>query len=510
MKKCRFLPLLLLLCLLPQLLAPAAGAIEYRGVESLTLEATAALLVDMDSGQVLFEQAADEQRYPASITKVMTVLLVLEAVSRGELSLDTVVTVSEAALADLPSDASHANPRLMVGEQISVKDLIYCTMVRSANEGANALALTVAGDIPSFVERMNQRAQELEMTGTHFANANGLHNPDHYTTARDIYKVCKEAMQHPIFREVVSTGQYQVPATNLNGPRTLYTTNGLLAKYFYPGYVYTGTIGIKTGSTGEAGHCLASAVKRSGHTLVAVVLGAGEDVNSAGKVVKRKQFSESIRLYDWGFDNFSAATLVDAENWRKEVPLRFSLQTAHVIVQPTASVEALIPGEYDESKLELREDLGEYAFAPISAGQVLGTLTAVYDGQEYGTVDLAAVDGVELSPFLAFVDSINSFFGNHFVQVLLIVAAFFLVLGAVRRIRNQRRMVKQQERRRRLERRRQQAAEQLARDQARRRAPDFRREDRRSRPAPPRREDPRTKPPAGRGAGSGRSHPRGR
>ena len=118
----------------------------------------------------------------------------------------------------------------MLGEQISVKDLLYCTMVRSANEGANALALTVAGDMASFVERMNQRAQELGMTGTHFANPNGLHDPNHYSTARDIYRVCKEAMGHSIFREIVGTGQYQVPATNLTAPRTLYTTNGLLAR----------------------------------------------------------------------------------------------------------------------------------------------------------------------------------------------------------------------------------------------------------------------------------------
>ncbi len=507
MKKCPFAPLLLLLCLLVQLLAPAAGAVEYRGVEPLTLEATAAVLIDMDSDQVLFEQNADEQRYPASITKVMTVLLVLEAISRGELSLDTVVTVSAAALDGLPADASHANPRLVLGEQISVKDLLYCTMVRSANEGANALALTVAGDMASFVERMNQRAQELGMTGTHFANPNGLHDPNHYSTARDIYRVCKEAMGHSIFREIVGTGQYQVPATNLTAPRTLYTTNGLLARYSYPGYVYSGTIGIKTGNTGEAGHCLASAVTRKNHTLVAVVLGAGEDVNAAGQVTLRKHFSESIRLYDWGFDNFSAATLVDAEEWRKELPLRFSLQTAHVIVQPKESINVLIPGEYDPEKLELREDLGEYAFAPISAGQVLGTLTAVYNGQEYGTVELAAVNGVELSPFLAFVDSVNSFFGNRFVQVLLIVSLFFLALGVVRRIRNNRRLIKQQERRRRLEHKRQQAEEKLARDEARRQSPDFRRERRRGGRAEPPREAPRTRPPAGRG--SGRNHPRG-
>lgn len=469
MKKRRFVPLLLLLCLLLQLLAPVAGAIEYPGVEPITIEGTAALLIDMGSDQVLYEQDADERRYPASITKVMTALLVLEAISRGELSLDTVVTVSEAALAELPADASNANPRLAVGEQISVKDLLYCMMVRSANEAANVLAIAISGDINSFAERMNTRAQELGMEGTHFVNANGLHNPDHYSTARDIYRMCKEAMTHSIFQEIVATGQYQVPATNLTAPRTLYNTNGLLVRYFYPGYVYSGTIGIKTGHTGEAGYCLASAVSRKGHTLVAVVLGAETLENSAGVVTLRKQFSESVRLYDWAFDNFSVSTLVDADDWRKELPLRFSLQTAHVIVQPTESISALIPGEYDAEKLELREDIGDKVYAPIAAGQVLGTLTAVYDGKEYGTVDLAAVDAVTLSPFLAFVDSINTFFGNHFIQVLLIIAAIFLVIGVIRRLREMQRIAKQQERRRQMERKRRQAEEKYAREQERRR-----------------------------------------
>lgn len=130
------------------------------------------------------------------------------------------------------------------------------------------------GDIPTFVEQMNQRAQELGMSGTHFVNPHGLHSDDHYTTARDIFKMAKQAMTHATFREIVSTGTYTVPATNLSGERTLYNTNALLTSALHPGYTYSGTIGIKTGSTGQAGYCLTAAVEMKGHTLISVVLGA--------------------------------------------------------------------------------------------------------------------------------------------------------------------------------------------------------------------------------------------
>ena len=246
----RAVSFLVTLSLLTGLLAPLAGAVEYEGVTSLSIDAKSALLIDMDTEQVLYEQAADEQRYPASITKIMTALLTLEAVGRGELDLNDVITMDDAALADLTPDSSTAG--LQAGEEITVRNLLYCLLLASANEAANALAIAVAGDIPAFVEQMNQRAQELGMSGTHFVNPHGLHSDDHYTTARDIFKMAKQAMTHATFREIVSTGTYTVPATNLSGERTLYNTNALLTSARHPGYTYSGTIGIKTGSTGQA------------------------------------------------------------------------------------------------------------------------------------------------------------------------------------------------------------------------------------------------------------------
>ena len=428
----RAVSFLVTLSLLTGLLAPLAGAVEYEGVTSLSIDAKSALLIDMDTEQVLYEQAADEQRYPASITKIMTALLTLEAVGRGELDLNDVITMDAAALADLTPDSSTAG--LQAGEEITVRNLLYCLLLASANEAANALAIAVAGDIPAFVEQMNQRAQELGMSGTHFVNPHGLHSDDHYTTARDIFKMAKQAMTHATFREIVSTGTYTVPATNLSGERTLYNTNALLTSALHPGYTYSGTIGIKTGSTGQAGYCLTAAVEMKGHTLISVVLGAENPTDSQGNV-QRMQFSESVRLLDWASDNFSAATLLDSETYLQEIPVRFSAATSHVVLRPAQSVRALIPGTYDDTRLELRLRLNsEVASAPISAGDILGTVTVIYAGQEYGTIDMVAVSDVSFSPFMAFVTSVNTVLGNIFVRLLL-AALVLLGIGFLRRYR---------------------------------------------------------------------------
>ena len=429
----RAVSFLVTLSLLTGLLAPLAGAVEYEGVTSLSIDAKSALLIDMDTEQVLYEQAADEQRYPASITKIMTALLTLEAVARGELDLNDVITMDDAALADLTPDSSTAG--LQAGEEITVRNLLYCLLLASANEAANALAIAVAGDIPTFVEQMNQRAQELGMSGTHFVNPHGLHSDDHYTTARDIFKMAKQAMTHATFREIVSTGTYTVPATNLSGERTLYNTNALLTSALHPGYTYSGTIGIKTGSTGQAGYCLTAAVEMKGHTLISVVLGAENPTDSQGNV-QRMQFSESVRLLDWASDNFSAATLLDSETYLQEIPVRFSADTSHVVLRPAQSVRALIPGTYDDTRLELRLRLNsEVASAPISAGDILGTVTVIYAGQEYGTIDMVAVSDVSFSPFMAFVTSVNTVLGNIFVRLLLLAALVLLGIGFLRRYR---------------------------------------------------------------------------
>ena len=194
MKKSRLLSALLLLALLAGLLTTGASAEEAAEpadggsgsaiLDAMDVDATAAILVDPDSGEILYEKNAHEKRYPASITKVMTCLLTLEAVERGELTLEQTVTASQAIHTGIGDNASTAD--IKVGEEIRIIDLLYAALIPSANEACNVMAEAVSGDINSFVELMNQRAAELGMTGTHFANTHGYHDDNHYTTAYDV------------------------------------------------------------------------------------------------------------------------------------------------------------------------------------------------------------------------------------------------------------------------------------------------------------------------------------
>ena len=223
MKKYRLSSLLVTFVLALTLLAPFSAL----AADAPHITSRHAVLMDANYGEILYEKAAREKAYPASITKVMTALLVSEAIDRGELSQDQMITVSSTSQFDLSADGSTAN--LKPGEVISVKDLMYCLLLPSANEAANILAEAVCGDVASFIELMNQRARELGCTGTHFANTHGLHDDDHYTTAYDICLFTREALKHDLIREVVGTSVYTVPATNLSEPREFYNTNALLS-----------------------------------------------------------------------------------------------------------------------------------------------------------------------------------------------------------------------------------------------------------------------------------------
>ena len=219
MKIRRFLSVFLLTLLLTGLFCvPQASAVDLPQVN-----AKAALLMDYESGRMLYGLNERDTEYPASITKVMTALLTLEAVDQGVLTLDQPVT-APSLVNDMDPTGSSAD--IKEGEVLTVEQLLYCMMLVSANEAACILAETVAGSQDAFVALMNQRAQELGCTGTHFVNPNGLHDPNHYSTAWDIYLFTREAMKNETFMKICGTPSYVVPATNMSEERELYTTIG--------------------------------------------------------------------------------------------------------------------------------------------------------------------------------------------------------------------------------------------------------------------------------------------
>ena len=428
MKKLRPLTYILALALTAGLLLPTA-ALAAQAVSPPELKATTWLLMDGDHDEVLLEQDAHEKRYPASITKVMTAMLVLEAVDRGEVSLDQMVTMTEEMDKGLSIYGSTQN--IKPGEAMSVRDLLCCLLITSANEAANILAVTTAGSLEAFVERMNRRAAELGCKDTQFSNAHGLHQEEHYTTAYDIYLFTREAMKHPTFREIVALKAYTVPETNLHKARELHSSNALISTFNLVGYYYRYAIGIKTGSTPEAGQCLVSAAEKDGRTLYAVVL-QSETIKQEDGSNKRYAFLDSSALLDWGFSNTQRKVLLDSQFFAGTIPVTLSRQADYVGTAAQGMLEATIQKGLDPEKFTRTVTFNQESLtAPVEKGQVLGQVTVSYGGQTYGTLPLVAVDGVERSELLYRLDQVKQFFDQLWVKIaavlLILVVLFFLL-----------------------------------------------------------------------------------
>ncbi len=265
------------------------------------VSAPAALLINADTGAILYEKESHARYFPASITKIATALYVLEKYGHR---LDEIVTISSQAISTVPSyqrqlaDAKHppfrlevggSNMALLPGERLSVRTLLYGLLLSSGNDAANVLAETVSGSIDLFMEELNLFLQSHGVLETHFVNPHGLHHNDHWTTAADMAKVTQLAMKHSVFREMVKSTKYVRPQTNKQPANYLVQTNRLLKQgsYFYPK-----AIGVKTGYTSHAGYTLVGAATHEGRTLIAVLLNCAES---------HQRFRDAIKLYDAAF-----------------------------------------------------------------------------------------------------------------------------------------------------------------------------------------------------------------
>jgi len=423
MKTHRFFSVFLLLILAVSLLTGPASAAE---VPDPAIQAKAALLVDANTGRMVYGKNEHEELYPASLTKIMTALLTLEAVDSGQLSMDQPITVTESALEGLAADGSTAGIR--AGEVLTVEQLLYCLLLPSANEAAQILAEAVDGDQAAFVEHMNQRAKELGCQGTHFVNVHGFHDPNHYTTAYDIALMMQAAMEHELFQTIITSPNYVIPATNLSEERTVRNTNALTSNWTYTGYLYRRGTGGKTGSTDEAGKCLVETAKDGDTYLISVILGSGPVTDANGEE-RQGQFYETIRLLDWGFDNFRRVTLAPEGTLVAKVNVNLSTQADEVNVKPQGEVTRTLPKDVDLDRVEMVPRLfSESVDAPVEAGQVLGTMVLSYEGTEYGTLDLVADTSVERSQLLYYKSQVEHFFQNSGVKLILAVV---LIVGAV-------------------------------------------------------------------------------
>ncbi len=329
-------------------------------------DAVSCILMDADTGRVLYEKNADAALPPASVTKVMTMLLVFEALDSGTLKLSDMITASANA-----ASMGGSQIYLKEGEQMSVEDLLKSLIVSSANDAAVALAEAIAGSEMAFVSRMNERAAELGMVNTHFENTNGLDDDTdtHLTSARDIAIMSREVLKH----ELVFQYSTLWMDTIRGGEFGLTNTNRLVR-------FYQGATGLKTGSTSKAKFCISATAERGGLSLIAVVMGAPtRDARNA----------LAASLLDFGFANY--AHYEDAETALDAVRVQGGVKNAVDIVKESFSA-TLEKGQ--EARLEKRVDIPDVLTAPIAEGEKIGTVTYLLDGEEIGTSDVLATEAV--------------------------------------------------------------------------------------------------------------------
>lgn len=338
----------------------------HSDAEGIAVDAKSAILVEANSGRVMYDMNSDERLAPASVTKVMTMLLIMEAVERGDITYDTVVTASERA-----KSMGGSTIFLDTGEQMTVNDLLKGIAVASGNDACVAMAEHLSGSVEAFVDVMNNRAGELGMTNTHFVTCNGLDDDNHYSSARDISIMSRELLKHrdifkytTIWMDSLRDGKFQLANTNK------------LIRY------YAGANGLKTGSTSKAGCCIAATAERDGMTLCAVVLGSPNS---------KSRFAAASNLLNYGFDNFTSVGLSAGEMLGEVEIKKGGAKTLPAILKENCSsaVEKVNAG-----RIEKIVTLPKSLKAPIKKGEKIGDMQLCLDGEVIASSDIIAKNTV--------------------------------------------------------------------------------------------------------------------
>ncbi len=340
------------------------------------------ILADASGGIVLYQKNADERFAPMHLTKIVTAMVVIENIP----DLDTKITADPDIING--TDFSFGNMGILSNEVLTIKDLVYGMLLYDAGEAANMLWDFTFDTKDEFIAKMNEYAVSAGAQNTNFVNANGKHDAKQYTTARDMYKITREALKNDVFAEVVSTTMYTMEPTNkYKEKRYLSNKNALLSTYREKGYYYGNAIGTKSSYSDGVSH-LASAAKRGNTYLICIAANAssGSEGNNA--------YIDTIALYKHGFENFSSVKFEARDDIIDEVSLRNGKNTDRVLLVSEVDVFLGLPKEYDEEKLKRTITINENIIAPIEKGQALGQLTYTYEGNEISKTNLVAYETV--------------------------------------------------------------------------------------------------------------------
>ena len=422
-KSLTVISLIFVFCIIITSSVISTGAISYPN--DVKTQSDSILLVNMDSGQTVFEKDADSKRYPASTTKIMTYIIAVENIDDLE---NTRIPIKEKVLNVLKDTGSSlANVEEHVGETMSVIDLLYSMMVPSGNDAAVVLADYVGnGSIDNFVKLMNDKAKELGCKNTHFENPDGLHNDNHYTTARDLYIITKYALTLPKFAEITNTNTYYCEGEEY----PLITTNYLIDPNRGGDYYYMYAKGIKTGTTDQAGRCLVTTATADGYSYMAVLLHAPYE---EGKSEEYGTMTDAADLFRWALTSLELSTVATASTPVCEEKVNLAWGKESVQLMPEKNLSAIVPKDIEKKNIIVETDVPESVDAPLELNEKVGTATIYYkdnnggEKQEITKVNLVSSEKIEMSGFLFVLNVISTVFQSYWFLVVIGIIVIILI-----------------------------------------------------------------------------------
>lgn len=403
----------------------------------LETEAEIVLLVNTDSETVILDKNANKRTAPASLTKIVTCMLVLENCP----DLSVPVTCKRESLNGLYAQNA-ATAGILAGETLTINELLYCLMLPSAADAANILADYVGGSIDNFVVMMNDFVAKLGCKNTKFVNAHGLDaNPNGYTTANDLYIITKYALKNDTFKEITSTSRYDIEPTEMYPhTRYLHNTNKMMNAGIRD-YYHQSVSGVKTGTTEKAGHCVITTASQDGYNYMLIVMNAPQyDIDDDG-VEENVAFTESKKIYNWAFENIELTKITNTTDVVTVVDVNYNSKVDHVRLLPAEELSALVPVGTESGSLIVRpieDETPESVNAPVKKGQVIGKAEVLYGDVVVTTVDLVAGEDIDLNIFLLILGVIKNLFSTTIFKILFAILAVLLIIYILLIIRKNR------------------------------------------------------------------------
>ncbi len=407
--------------ILSVLFAPfSAKAAVYTPDVELYSEAYILVNLDDESNPIVAQKNPDKVMYPASLTKIVTAMVTLNNVA----DLSETTTVSQSSH-DVLLGTGAQIAGLKVGDVLTVEQLLYLTLVHSACDAAEVLSEYVGGTRDNFVKMMNEYASSLGCTSTNFVNPDGLHDDNEYTTAADMTKISLDAVKNDTFMKIASTVQYEYNGMNY------YHTN-LMLRSNYKSYYYKYAVGIKTGSTSQAGYCVVTKGSKDGYNYLAVVMGAPViDYNKDG-YDEKCSFIDAASLFKWAFNSLKFSTVVDEGEIISEVAVENGKNADSVQLVADKRITTIVMSSFDKSTVIIEtKDKPEKISAPVKKGDIVAKANVIYGGEIIAEVDLAAAQDVELSTFLTVINAVKHFLSLTIVRIVICALVLFVIVYLV-------------------------------------------------------------------------------